>query len=100
MLTREQAAEAVTQALDRRIGSVPVALVDEETIERPLCWVFFYNSKQFLETGIFEHRLAGNGPVIVNKKTGDVEFFGTFRSPLFFVEEYEKKWAARNAHTP
>ena len=72
---------------------VPCRVVDEETIEKQYGWIFFYNSTKFIETGVFSYRLAGNGPVIVNKHDGTVAFFGTSKSPLEFVEEYERKWA-------
>jgi hypothetical protein len=41
-----------------------------EGIEYRHCWVFGYNSRRFAETGDFRHALAGNGPLIVNKRTG------------------------------
>jgi hypothetical protein len=101
MLTKAQALEIVGEELRRM--SPPghdIVVVDEDTIERNFGWVFFFNTRKFLETGIFEHRLAGNGPIIVNKHTGEVEFVGTYKSPMHFVEEYERKWAARSDHTP
>lgn len=36
-------------------------------------------------------RLAGNGPMIVNKLGGTIEFFGTAKSPLTYIEEYERR---------
>jgi hypothetical protein len=35
-------------------------------------WVFYYNSKKFLETGDFMKMLMGNSPVFVNKNTEEV----------------------------
>jgi hypothetical protein len=40
--------------------------------EFPTCWVAVYNSRKFVESGDFRDALAGNGPLIVNKRTGAV----------------------------
>jgi len=74
----------------------PFVVVDADTIEKSFGWVFFYNSKTFLETGAFSYRLAGNGPVIVNKFNGEIEFFGTSRPPLELITEYERKLSTRH----
>jgi Immunity protein 35 len=64
-------------------------VVSEKIIERHFGWIFFYNSERFLTTGKTMYRLAGNGPVFVNKITGSVEFFGS-RPPLqVILEKYE-----------
>jgi hypothetical protein len=92
MLTKPEALELVSNKLQNMSTSDdPFAIVDAETIEKPFGWVFFYNSQKYLETGEFSYRLAGNGPVIVNKHNGSVEFFGASRPPLEIVEEYERK---------
>jgi hypothetical protein len=74
----------------------PCVIADEGTIEKPYGWVFFYNTKKYLETKQVRYALAGNGPVIVNKHTGTVDFFGTHKTPLEIVAEYERKLAAGN----
>jgi hypothetical protein len=92
MLTRPEALELVSTKLrEMSPPDDPFVVVDADTIERPFGWVFFYNSKKFLETGAFSHRLAGNGPVIVNKHDGTIEFFGTFKSPTELIHEYEER---------
>ncbi|WP_245319893.1 YrhB domain-containing protein [Bradyrhizobium sp. LMTR 3] len=30
-------------------------------------WLFFYDSKEFAETGNYSSRLAGNGPIFVDR---------------------------------
>jgi len=72
------AVEAVNRLLaERATPGDEWIIVEAETIERDFGWVFFYNSKRFIETGDFIYRLAGNGPVIFNKHTGAVEFYGS-----------------------
>lgn len=94
MLTKPQALKLASDRLLKMSPSDDVfTIVDADTIEKPFGWVFFYNSKRYLETGKFSYRLAGNGPVIVNKRDGSIEFFGAHRPPLEIVQEYERKLA-------
>jgi Immunity protein 35 len=94
MLTKNEALEIVSKRLHHMSTSAdPFIVIEKNTIEKPFGWVFFYNSKTFIETGESRYRLAGNGPVIVNKHNGSVEFFGASKPPLEFVAEYEQKLA-------
>ena len=94
MLTQTEALEIISKKLQQMSTSAdPFVVVEKNTVEKPFGWVFFYNSKRYVETGEFRYRLAGNGPVIVNKHNGSVEFFGTNKPPQEIVEEYEKKLA-------
>lgn len=38
--------------------------------EYPTCWMFGYNTAEHLASGDSTHALAGNGPIIVNRRTG------------------------------
>ena len=58
-------------------ASEELEIADADTIEKDFGWVFFYNTKSYLETGRFSHRLTGNGPLIVDRTTGEVSAFGT-----------------------
>lgn len=48
-----------------------------KVVEMPFGWVFYYTSQKFLETGQTRYRLAGNGPIIVDKEDGCVKFCGS-----------------------
>jgi hypothetical protein len=58
-----------------------LALVDRDTIERDLGWVFFYESREHLETGNEKAALLGNAPIVVTRIDGRVHETGT-RYPL------------------
>jgi len=64
-------------------------ILDEYTIEKPKCFVFFYESSKYLETGMFEDRLAGNAPILVNKITKELLFLGTAEPIEVYIEEFE-----------
>ena len=56
---------------ERRVRAIADAvndefdIVDNETIDEG--WLFYYNSKDFIETGNFRSALAGNGPIFVDR---------------------------------
>jgi hypothetical protein len=54
-----------------------VILCENLTIEKEFCWVFFYNSKRYIETGDFSYCLIGNAPMIIDKINGEFHNSGT-----------------------
>ncbi len=92
MLTKTEALELVSSKLSKMSSlDDPFAINDSSTIERDFGWVLFYNSKKFLESGEFQYKLAGNGPVIVNKRSGEVEFCASHKPVDECIKEYESK---------
>ncbi|NJC63136.1 hypothetical protein HC028_01200 [Planosporangium flavigriseum] len=47
-------------------------LVENATLEFPKGWVFFYQSRLYLQTGEFSHKLLGNRPFLVKRFDGEV----------------------------
>ena len=77
MITFEQAEqlalEHIKPAADYIKKTLPNDdLVVEHSMEFLDCWLFYINSKIYLETSNIFHRLLGGGPVIVGKENGDV----------------------------
>ena len=97
MMTKEQAQEAVATELRTRcqIPGDSFVIVEGLTIEKAFGWVFFYDSKKYLETRNINEAIAGNGPVFVNKHDGTIEFCGSYKSVQDFVSEFERKWAGQ-----
>ena len=60
-------------------AGIPVSIVDKQTLDRDWCWVFFYQSQAFLQTGSRSDLLAGNGPIMVEKATGRLHVLVTAR---------------------
>lgn len=94
MLTREQARALVVAELARLSdGSrepTDWVVVDEHTIGRDWGWVFFWNSKRYLETRDFLYQLGGNAPFIVNRRTSELCTTGTAHPIEHYVAEYER----------
>jgi len=59
--------------------SIDLAIDEEATRVESWCWVFFYNSRAYIETGSFSHALAGNGPIVVDRGTGAIHELTTAR---------------------
>lgn len=93
MINKEQAEKIVYKhlALLEKESGVQLKLINTETIEKEFGWIFFYNSKKYIETGEFRYMLAGNAPIIVNKKDGSLYETGTSQPIDCYVTEYVKK---------
>ena len=89
MLTFEQArtlAECWVDVVTRSTATV----VDEATLTRPYGWVFFYQSKKYLETGASREVLAGNAPILVDRFGGEIRLTGTAYPVEHYLAECEK----------
>lgn len=67
-----------------------VSLKLDSTIEKPYGWVFFYNTKEFLETGNRLAALGGNAPIMVEKATGQIYITGTAHPLDHYLADYER----------
>jgi hypothetical protein len=56
----EKTVRAIADAADGEFGIVANETIDEG-------WLFFYNTKDFIETGNWRSALAGNGPIFVDR---------------------------------
>ncbi len=70
--------------------SVECEILDEETIFKPYGWVFFYQSKSYLETQNFSEQLLGNAPILIERFDGELRVFGTAQPVEEYILEYEK----------
>lgn len=92
MIDRASAKAMAWKYIEENFGREPeLAIVDREPSDTAHAWIFFYNTKRYLETGEFSEALAGNGPILVNKSTGAIEAFGTAIPLERLFAEYEKK---------
>jgi len=81
VLTKEDAKQLVFSRINEKdpysSDNAERVVLDDATIEKEYGWVFFYQSKKYLETGKINDALAGNAPIIVNKRTGELIKTGT-----------------------
>jgi len=94
VLTREEAQRLVEVQLARvAVDAGDCIVLERSTIERPFGWVFFYNSREFVETGNASAALAGNAPYIVNRFTGAIVATGSARAVEYHLSVYEASLA-------
>lgn len=62
-------------------GRWDIVIDPSATMETEGCWVFFFNTREFLETRSMSFALAGNAPIFV-KKDGTAPFFGVTHAPI------------------
>lgn len=79
MITQAQARASVLQLINETYAVFDDSLIilDELTQEIDLGWVFFYDSKRYIEADDFDYALAGNGPVVVIQATGEIFRLGS-----------------------
>jgi hypothetical protein len=92
MLTRRNAQLLVDNQLDTWNCNLSdleqFVVLDDETIERPWGWVFFFTTRGWL-SGDERYLVAGNGPILVNRHTSEVRHLLTARSIAVQLAEYE-----------
>ncbi|MFJ8582365.1 YrhB domain-containing protein [Micromonospora sp. NPDC093277] len=79
-------AEETLRAMSSKPGVPPLAITDVE--EYPGCWVFYYQSVRYIETGSCRDSVAGNAPILVDRSTGQPHATGTARSTEYYLTEY------------
>ena len=92
MINLKEAQYLVQAELDKEIdpnSDDHCVILEEETIEKEWGWVFFYQSKAYIESGDLGDMLAGNAPYIVNKKNGQLYVTGTAYDIEHYINEYE-----------
>ena len=88
MWSYEQALEIAKQWV--RLNSDNDAVVHEEiTMTRPYGWVFFYQSREYIETGELGQMLVGNAPIIFDRFDGELRVTGTAEPIEHYLREYE-----------
>jgi len=90
MLSQQEAQEL---ALKHASSSVPVAIYTASTIEKPYGWIFFWDSKEFIETRQITAALADNGPILVNKFSRVVIRCDTSTRLEAWLRDYEVRLA-------
>jgi Immunity protein 35 len=64
-------------------------LQDEQTVDKPYGWVFFYQSREWIESPKTEDGLIGNAPIIVDRINGEIRVTGTAQPIEEYIAAYE-----------
>ena len=88
MITCEQAELIAIQYLDKLQKDIGDPLQLTKTQEEFFGWVFFYQAREYMETGALSSMLAGNAPFVVNRSDGAVQVLGTVHPVDVYLKEY------------
>lgn len=85
MITLKEAKEIALSKITRNgllLKDNPPMIIDESTREYEYGWLFFYDSKAYLEKEQEHSNYVGNAPVLVDKMDGEVIYIGLSLSGL------------------
>ncbi len=91
-MNKHEAQRLVEAELERTKDTydpIDCVVLEDETLEKEWGWVFFYQSKAYVDTGDFGDMLAGNAPIIVNCNTGELVHTGAAQELEQYIKEYE-----------
>jgi hypothetical protein len=71
-------------------------ILDQCTREEDFGWVFFFQSRKYMETQVLSWALAGNGPIIVMREDGEVHRLGSADPPKQSIAEFRRQFVRRN----
>ena len=95
MLNFQQAREIAEQTVaGYLLDDDACQIIESATLERAYGWVFFYQSRSYLESGNELQMLVGNAPLIINKFTGSVTLTGTALPIEHYLSQYESHLAS------
>jgi hypothetical protein len=89
MTEATEAAERYVQDMERACG-MPLKLLKDQTIERSFGWAFFYDPALPPGSGDADAMLAGNAPIIVDKRDGSLHETGTAYPNERYLDNYER----------
>jgi hypothetical protein len=93
MITKDQAINIASTYVKERpvISKHTLVLQLEKTIEFELGWVFFYQTKAYIESRNYQDAAVGNAPIIVDKRDGTIQVTGTAYPAKRYIEDYLKR---------
>ena len=66
-------------------------LIHEQVMEKPYGWICFWEHRKVIEENNRRYKLAGNGPILVEKENGQVHQIGTAEPLDYYLSIIEAK---------
>lgn len=76
--------------LDQTDEITELGICDDLTITGDFGWVFYYQSRDFIESGDNGRALIGNAPLIVSLDDGSLHETGTAEAIEVYIENYRR----------
>lgn len=91
MIDKQTATEIARRHLADEYPAGDVVIDESDVLEEDWCWVFFYNTRAFYQTGELRESLVGNGPLIVEKAGGALRVVGTAHPIEHYLADYREQ---------
>jgi len=95
LISKSDAIAIALGHVNRSASASGLEFVVTQVQERNFTWVVYYNSRKYLETRDVLGAIAGNGPVVVEKASGNFVAAGTHGSRIDRIAEAEKRLGCR-----
>ena len=92
----ERATQIARRAIHEIDPTTNWVLRDDVTEEHDFGWVFFYTTAEFAKTGDRQFLKPGNGPLVVDRDTGEPTFLSSSMPPDRAISVFEARWRAEH----
>lgn len=89
MMDKAKASEIAMKRLSGMEPEVGASLVLTEVREFEFGWLFFYNSKAYVDSGDISDALAGNAAFLIDSNAGDIHVLGTANPIEFYLRDFQ-----------
>lgn len=86
MITFDEAVKRANEYLSN--AEFPIVITSQGRFSEG--WFFCFQSREYIETGDSSALLAGNGPFIIDKDSGELHVFGTAHPLEKYLQQYEE----------
>jgi len=92
MLSKQAAIEIIEAKLKsmESESSGAIIIVDEHTIEDERYFIFFYDSKKYIETDDYSSALLGNIPILIDRITSEMYYTGATEEMGYYISQFER----------
>jgi hypothetical protein len=93
MINQEEARQKVEEFLRHRYSNraYELVVIDSLTREEDFGWLFFFNTREFMETGDMSAALGGNAPLFVERETGELHVTGTAHPVEYYLDIFRRR---------
>lgn len=90
MINIKRAIQIAEDWVKKESTQYDLVLLYEHTLAFESGWVFFYQTKEYVETGDITKMVGGNAPIIIDKDDGSLHVTGTALPVEKYIRDYLK----------
>ncbi|MGY8768593.1 MAG: YrhB domain-containing protein [Pirellulales bacterium] len=88
-MTREEAQRKAEEYLASQESDLGLVILENATLEFSYGWVFFYQTRKFVKTGWENDPIAGNAPILIDRRDGSLHVTGTAQNTEYYIQNFE-----------